>query len=701
MAGKKINELTERTTLQGTENIPFQDGSSNGRFSSANLKEFAKQDLSEYQKAADADKKYVAKEKGKRLMTDEEGTKLSKLENYDDTGIREEIDVLEEKMDSIYPIRMDYCVGAWNPDDLSPKSIETHGNKSFLEQWDFFLADTTQNEGATTKPVGKLMRNNLLRFSDGRFAPTVGITEAMRAECDVELYLDAAHTQKVCDAGAFDAESFYNEHGIHSLYDASGNEVRQLLPWETTETKYTIGLGREDTVYLLDNVIGNSGKQWCGVFRQPVIFDGIDVSKYPLAPTAISPSPVCTVGNKTRCFFYLYEGENNCKSSSGEGGICTLFSNGRTYPRTNDMHQINDMNWSRANNADPESPVPFAEGGYHALNTYITCNEVLHGTKYLHDSGLFGSGISSNDSYSTEELWKKNGGVRYRKTGESEWKYAAFSSQTDIYNNASGNRTTMSIFLNKEHPKEQVMESQMAASFAMETGIAQNTEFEFYGGTYRWVSATETDGSGRMNIRVYKVMSQTVSAYLSDGTPQQFDIEVCLRFSLLGGFNFSGDVFAYWGGGYEQVGTKDTSSLTGNPISIYLEPDQKTWMRETLVSKSNLGIFDFEEAYNKLTETVNLGDGYAKNRSPYSGWKTEEGGNISSGQCFRTWDNGHWGLTLNTRYRIAARFRGSASAGTCSGRYLSADYAVTSANRYIAGSAQFLLQVGAAPLQAE
>ena len=59
-------------------------------------------------------------------------------------------------------------------------------------KYDFYLLDTTDNTRQTTKPVGKLMRNNLLRFADGSFAPTIGITEAQRAECDVELYLDEA-----------------------------------------------------------------------------------------------------------------------------------------------------------------------------------------------------------------------------------------------------------------------------------------------------------------------------------------------------------------------------------------------------------------------------------------------------------------------------------------------------------------------------
>lgn len=50
------------------------------------------------------------------------------------------------------------------------------------------MLDTTDNANKTTLPVGKLKRNNLLRFEDGSFAPTVGITEDMRAECDVASF---------------------------------------------------------------------------------------------------------------------------------------------------------------------------------------------------------------------------------------------------------------------------------------------------------------------------------------------------------------------------------------------------------------------------------------------------------------------------------------------------------------------------------
>jgi hypothetical protein len=91
MAGKTINELDARTTLNGKENIPFQEGNTNGRLSTDALKRYVTPDLTPYQKTVDADKKYVSKESGKRLMSDEEGSKLAGLSNYNDTDIRKQI----------------------------------------------------------------------------------------------------------------------------------------------------------------------------------------------------------------------------------------------------------------------------------------------------------------------------------------------------------------------------------------------------------------------------------------------------------------------------------------------------------------------------------------------------------------------------------------------------------------------------------
>ena len=245
----------------------------------------------------------------------------------------------------------------------------------------------------------------------------------MRAECDVELYLDDVATTKLCDAGGFDATSYYNEHGIRTLYNASGEKVRQLLPWETVEQKYTIGIGRREKVYVCDG-IGTSGKMWKGLFKTPCIWDGIDVSKFPLEPTGIAPCPSTQLGGKFRNFFYLYTVDGGLNNAGYEGVNSTLFRDGRSYPRTHyDVHQVINMQRARANNSDPLLPYPFAEGGFHALNAFICSQEAYYDTNYIHSPDRFDNGISSTYSCTDEISYDRYGGCRVRKIGDTDWIY--------------------------------------------------------------------------------------------------------------------------------------------------------------------------------------------------------------------------------------------------------------------------------------
>lgn len=657
MADQKISQFTKLSSLDGTEEIPVAKGGKNYKFASNLL---AKQ--------ADLDKT-----------------------NENVTGLQEEVDKLK--------YGVGYAVSGYKEDDLDPAPYVSLGDVSFLEKgWDFYLIDTTQNAGEEVAPVGKLKRNNLLRFEDGSFAPTVGITEAMRAECDVELYLDAGHQQKYCDAGAFNAETFYNEHGMAKLYNLQGNEVRVLRPWETVETKYTIVKGWMDEAYFIDKVKGNSGIEWSGFLKEKTVWDGVEITDdNRLVPVGISPCPITTVGGKARNFFYLYEGETNCKSSNGQANLCTLFMNDRTYPRTNDVNQNSNRTYARSNNPNVNQSYPFAEGGYRAYNAFITCQEVIYKTKYLHNNALFSSGISSNDACNNETNWKNNGGVRYKLSSSGEWKYGAWNSSGDVYYSATQQRVNWSIMANQENPKEQCMESQMAASFAVETGVAEKANFEFYGSVYWYVNIPNVKGlnDGEMNCKVFKQMSQTFAAYDSAGEVKDWDIEVILRFSLFDGLSLSGDIFAYWGGGVEVVGTckyLQTVQIYGNPVEFYVENDQRKWHNYNTVIKNDLGSFDWESTYKKIGESENISDGYSLKRQKETPYSILSRGSLSTGECFYQWGGNYWSNVLNQRARIGLRSRGDAHYYSCSPRALHSASAASLSNRTFGGSAQVLLK---------
>lgn len=643
-------------------------------------------------------------EKSLELMSQAAATEMAKQVEQNTADIAE----LKEGV-------KDYYVGENDEVTGDPRFKNCKGNKDFLGEWHPFLIDHTDNTGEATHPVGQLMDNNHFRFVSGAFAPTVGITEEMRAACDVQLYTDAEHTTPLTlkngvvvtdktGAHPYDATEVYNSLGLVDLYDGEGNKVRQLLPWETTETKYSVMIGRYDTLYPVDRQTGESGKVLSGIFKRQVRYNGIDSGKYPLLGTALAPCPVTTVGNKTRNFFYAYAvGDTNTTNGpSGAGeSMCSMYVNdGRTYPRISDMSQVSNMQKARANNADVNASQPFAEGGYHGVNTFILCMELLYGTKYLHNNNLFGSGISSNDACNSENTWLGNGGVRCKEQGTEEWTYRGFGDSTPFGHNEKLEKNSFSWFVNYYRPKEQCMESQMAASWAAEFGIAENTEYEAYGATYRYKNITGVKGlnDGVMNCKVYRKKIGTCKGYKDANTLATYDLELSLRMSLMHGMNVSGDVFAYWGGGCEMVGTNkvqtdgnyNTEQLTKNYIDFYLEPNQSKWVNESAVSKNNLGTFGFEAVYGKIGTfgPPILSDGYCKNRLGHTPYKIADGGNMGSWQSFYSWAFPYWSSTLNQRVRIAVRLRGSASTSACSARFLYAHHSAASTSVHIGGSAQ-------------
>ena len=629
-------------------------------------------------------------------VTDRTGTEKS-LELVSQAAATEMAKQVEKNTAEIADLKenvKDYYVAENDEVTGDPKFKNGNGNKEFLGDWHPFLIDHTDNAGEATHPVGQLMDNNHFRFVSGAFAPTVGITEEMRAACDVQLYTDAEHTQKLTlkngvevtdKAGAhpYDAAEVYNSLGLVDLYDGEGNKVRQLLPWETTETKYSVMIGRYDILYPVDRQTGKSGKVLSGIFKRQVRYDGIDTGKYPLLGSALAPCPVTTVNGKTRNFFYAYAvGDVNTTNGGSLYGneVCSMYVNdGRTYPRISDMNQVSNMQKARANNADTNAPLPFAEGGYHAINTFTLCMELLYGTKFLHSNSLFGSGISSNDACNSETTWLNNGGVRCKEHGTTEWTYKGMGASTPFGCNEKMEKQNFSCYINYYRPKEQCMESQMAASWAAEFGVAEDTEYEAYGVMYRYKNITGVKGlaDGEMNCKVYRKKIGTGRGYKDAQTTAQYDIELSLRMSLIHGMNLIGDIFAYWGGGMEMVGTNfggnsQDGRLAKNLVDFYLEPDQAKWVAETTVSKVNLGTFGFEAVYGKIGTFGQpiYTDGYAKSRLGHTPYKTAQGGGLSSWQCFYSWSHPYWSSTLNERVRIAARLRGAAADAACSARFL-------------------------------
>lgn len=626
-----------------------------------------------------------------------------------------------------------YCVAPWleNANTASPidqdnaNALAVFGNKEWALDWRPFLVDMTAVEGETKKrPVMELKKNNWLRDIYGNWAPVVGITEAMYNECMANaLYTDAECTEQYCAADAYNPEAFLAlcsiqtadgvKHLSHpTLYKAENTEViHYLMPWETTETKYSIFVGRKDTVCLLDNVVGASGKEWNGILSMSApVWDGIDLSAFALKPTGICPSPVTTIVDnqvsKLRSFFFNYNAtDGDSKGTVGASG-CTLFRNNGHY-RTKNISQISTKTRARANNPVATNPFPVAEGGYHARNTFLRSLETAWGTKALCAGSRFSGGVM-HASISNESNWLSSGGLRYRVAGTENWSYCGFGSNPAMYYLSGSTKKTTDAcnWLTGYGAFSKTMEAQIAVSFAAEFGIAASEKFVFNNAVWRYENPTtsglfnpKTVAQGEMNCRAYKIVTGSFTGYASASAEETstFDIEVCVRTGLMLGCDMSGDSAVYWGGGCEMVGEcKSGETITnnsfGHKIDAYIEPDQEKWVNE---SNTNVNIgskFAFEGKYRYAGSIVTRSDGYTRRRLSNTPLPASMGGGYSAGDCGYNWLGRYW-ATAGKRTRFGVRFGSSANNSFLSARNLYAPHTVGGTNTRYSGSAQVLLDV--------
>lgn len=644
-----------------------------------------------------------------------------------------EFDKATSRIEEMEYAKQLYCVGAWlkNANIASPidqdnaNALALFGNKEWALDWRPFLVDMTAVEGQVRKrPDMELKKNNFLRDIYGNFAPVVGITTDMYNECMANaLYTDAECTEQYCAAGAYDPVAFLALCSIQTadgvkylshptLYKAADTEVTHyLMPWETTETKYSIFVGRKDTVCLLDNVVGASGKEWNGVLSDSApVWDGIDLKAYALKPTGICASPMTSIVenqvSKLRSFFFNYNATDSYSKGTAGASGCTMFRNNGHY-RTNNMSQISTKNRARANNHVNTNPFPVAEGGYHARNTFLRCLETAWGTKALCAGSRFSGGVM-HASISNEETWLSSGGLRYKASGTENWNYVGFGSTMPVYYNASGTkkRTDACNWLTGYGAYSKTMEAQIAVSFAAEFGIAAGEKFIFNNAVFRYENPTasglfnpKTVAQGEMNCRVYKIVTGSVAGYATAEATEttDYDIEVCVRTGLMLGCDMSGDSAVYWGGGCEMVGECKTGESTtngtfGHKIDAYIEPDQEKWVNEDNVNVNIGGKFSFEGKYRPAGSIVTRADAYTRRRLPYTPLPASVGGGYSAGDCGYSWVSRYW-ASAGKRTRVGVRFGHNATSSYLSARALDASYTAGNAYVYFCGSAQVLLDV--------
>ena len=639
--------------------------------------------------------------------------------SYDSTNKRL---ILENIVfDSIYPVVGKYGLATF-PEDTAVDATAFDGDREWLLDWRPYLVDMSPVQGEIRKtPVAELQKNNWLRKIDGSFAPAVGITETQKTALDgkaASLYWKSdltGDTVATTVPAAFDNDGnfvpeilweylkahlsdvntlagtsynfpievkVYSEGTAYSYGDYTTNHIP--APWETTETKYSVFIGRETDVYLVDGS-EKYGEYMRGLTAKPVSVGSsqFDPEFFKLSRTGISPGPSTTVGGKIRNFFYNYPGtDSNTAGYPSANAAC--FKNNGTYPRTDGVSQYTVVQMARACNPGGSNGVayPVAEGGFHALNAFLCSLEAAYGNRNLWDTSKFSAGISSNDT--------SNNGI---------WNGSSFT--------AWSNGTYGTVNANNQYAKFQCMEPQIATSLAAEMGIAENAEFKWNGGVWHFeipsMTGIKTLADGSMNCRIYKKITEGLSSAVPAGGYYM------LRCALAEGVNPTGDIYVFMGGGCELVYETTDTGAQNYQYSFYLEPDQTKWIFGSYVTTPHVtgtyydnekhtdnSKFHAENLYTAIItdSTVGgLGQGYSLSRTGYTPLRKIAGGAYNTGECAYNHrqidDDGKGSVGIRTRRRVM--FRGNANNVNCSPRYLNANSRPSTTNVAIGCAAQVLL----------
>jgi len=633
--------------------------------------------------------------------------------------------------DNIYPVVGKYGLSVFS-ENTAVNAAESSGDKEWLLDWRPYLIDMSAVQGETAKtPVAELKPGNWLRKTDGSYATVCGITSAQSTALDNKTV-----TWKASDTntnitsnitGAFDANGKFqpavvwewiksNLSTVNEKASASYScaiEVKLYVgaqayeygaydnnhipaPWETTETKYSVFIGRTSDVYVIDGVYSgtstdttNNSLYMRGLAAKPVPVgvDGFDPEDYRLRRTGISPGPSTVVSSKIRNFFYNYVTANstNATVNGAQGSIGVCYNNG-TYPATNGPNQYRTVQWARGCNAGGAdgSAVPVAEGGYHSLNAFLCSIEAAYKTRACFGlSTAFSTGNSSNDICNSAATFRTNGGFELDGDGDTKYYFKFNANMKNTY--GITNDAYVYNVVNSQYAHFQCMEPQIAASLAAEMGLAANAEFQWNGGTWHYEVPTlggiKTLADNKMNCRIYKDIAFSKKTI---GGKANCSGHVNLRCALAEGVNPVGDIWWYQGGGCEIVYETTGNGATDYKYSFYLEPDQSKWISGTYVTSeteanekhTDNAKFTAETQYKAVITDSTVGgtsSAYCLSRTGYSPLRKVAGGSPTTGECCyqyrRIDDNAIGQAGIRSRRRVL--FRGAAHDG-CSPRYLGA-----------------------------
>ena len=125
-------------------------------------------------------------------------------------------------------------------------------------------------------------------------------------------------------------------------------------------------------------------------------------------------------------------------------------------------------------------------------------------------------------------------------------------------------------------------------------------------------------------------------------------------------------------------------------MDLYIETDQRKWHSETADNKLNLGVFDFEDQYEKVGHVSNVVRGWLKQRVPHTSFYKMMGGQRNTYVSGFNANENYYSSKDNQRVRLSVRLGGFANWAYAGSRFLVASNSVRATIRSDGGSAQCL-----------
>ena len=619
--------------------------------------------------------------------------------------LSEKILDLSERVNEAYRQIGHKEVASWKTNDLSPRASYNVGNREIANEEGIYLVHVHQDTSGKNRVriVGELQKNNLFKFTDGSYAPTVVITDSDYDATNIDLYADPTHTNLAYAAGNFDATDWWlkNNKIEQPLYNISGAKVYVRKPWESKDLGYDIVIGWKKTIWMLGGEFDQNGNTLFGFFNNPTYYNGFLTKE--VSPTGYCLDLPTYYKNALRC---IYIKDTGGSTSIGQGSFFDVRRTNRAYPRTG-VSQLSTMTQARARNiGDVQSSMPVCEGmGFHKLS-HIYSRYIKYLRYDLHQDSLWGPGISSNISPNSTTWDKYSGGSGIKFSingGNPAWN--TFAAGPNItWTSGSTSTTNWNTWINQEYPKGRTLEAQMALSWAVEKGIEPETKFTWDEEEYVYTNIphlhTLLEGPD-MNARLFKWTDFSGEPY-EKGTANKVVVtgQMKLQWPVCDGMVLWGDVFDYGYAGLEVVVDVVTPTSNGthrytNPFIAYLCTSQENLMYLNS-SYTSGGGFGFEGTYEKIGEGIRNGEGYSKNLFPYSIVPVAKGGGtLYIGSCAYSTNYDNYGDTVfsvaGRKVRAAMRGRGHAHWSHASARNWLGNHSQSPSNRFYAASLQVAL----------